>query len=230
MYGTTVHGGMNNYGTVFSVTTTGAENVLYQFHYGHDGAWPYAGLTAVNGILYGTTITGGSGCGSYYNCGTIFSVTTTGEEKVLHSFNGFDGANPYSVLLDVRGTLYGTTLGGGTSANGTLFSVTTDGAEKVLYSFLGGSDGIFPQGTLVDVKRVLYGTTSAGGPSNNGTVFSATTTGAEKVLYSFAGGSDGSEPLAGLIDVKGTLYGTTGYDGRRGCDKAGCGTVFAFTP
>jgi uncharacterized repeat protein (TIGR03803 family) len=82
---------------------------------------------------------------------------------------------------------------------------------------------------LVNLKRVLYGTTSAGGTSNNGTVFSATTS-AEKVLYSFAGGSDGTEPFAGLIDVKGTVYGTTGYGGSRGCDKAGCGTVFAFTP
>jgi uncharacterized repeat protein (TIGR03803 family) len=105
-------------------------------------------LIDVEGTMYGTTLHGGVS-----DYGTVFSVTTTGEEKVLHSFNGFDGANPYSVLLDVRGTLYGTTLGGGTSANGTLFSVTTDGPEKVLYSFLGGSDGNFPQGTLVDVKR-----------------------------------------------------------------------------
>jgi hypothetical protein len=53
---------------------------------------------------------------------------------VLHSFGGSpDGANPYAGLLNVNGTLYGVTAGGGgprcdvayaTSGCGTVFALT----------------------------------------------------------------------------------------------------------
>jgi uncharacterized repeat protein (TIGR03803 family) len=57
----------------------------------------------VNGTLYGTTNYGGK-----YGFGTVFSITTAGSEKVLHSFKGgADGSSPQSRLLDVNGTLYG---------------------------------------------------------------------------------------------------------------------------
>ena len=47
-------------------------------------------------------------------CGTVFSVTPSGQEKVLHAFAGAsDGANPNAALIDVNGTLYGTTVHGG---------------------------------------------------------------------------------------------------------------------
>jgi uncharacterized repeat protein (TIGR03803 family) len=35
----------------------------------------------VNGVLYGTTYAVGK-----YKLGTVFAVTTTGQERVLHSF------------------------------------------------------------------------------------------------------------------------------------------------
>jgi uncharacterized repeat protein (TIGR03803 family) len=154
LYGTTYLGGANGYGTVFSVTTTGAEKVLYSFHGSPDGAYPYASLLNVNGTLYGTTYSGGSGCLSY-GCGTIFSVTMTGTEKALYSFGGGsdgDGAEPFASLIDVNGTLYGTTAGGGVNGNGTVFSVTMTGEEKVLYRFAGGSDGVEPWAGLINVK------------------------------------------------------------------------------
>lgn len=44
----------------------------------------------------------------------IYSVTTAGSEKVLHSFfERCDGESPSSSLIDVQGTLYGETLRGG---------------------------------------------------------------------------------------------------------------------
>jgi uncharacterized repeat protein (TIGR03803 family) len=208
---------------------TGKEKVLHSFGY-QDGKYPNAGLTDVNGTLYGTTSSGGSGCLSY-GCGTIYSVTTTGKEKVLYSFvAGSDGAAPYAGLIDVKGTLYGTTASGGGSEDGTVFSITTTGVEKVLHTFVGGTDGTQPWADLIDMKGTLYGTTQGGGLNGYGTVFSVTTTGNEKVLYSFAGGSDGKYPNAGLMNVKGTLYGTSLRGGGRGClDHSGCGTGFAFT-
>lgn len=148
-YGTTFAGGANycgssRCGTVFSITTGGAEKVLHSFGNGTDGFFPFAGLTSVDGTLYGTTGNGGA-----YNAGTggtVFSITTGGTEKVLHSFgSGTDGSSPTADLIDVKGTLYGTTGAGGAYNAGTVFSITTSGTEKVLYSFTGGADGDIPQ-------------------------------------------------------------------------------------
>lgn len=89
-----------------------------------------ANLVDVKGTLYGTTW----GCGEYNDTGlgngTIFSVTTGGKEKVLHNFTGSDGDgwHPAAGLIDVNGTLYGTTVGGGSGSgsygNGTVFAVS----------------------------------------------------------------------------------------------------------
>ena len=48
------------------------------------------------------------------NDGTVFSLSKSGVEKVMHSFSGApDGALPYAGLINVKGTLYGTTWAGG---------------------------------------------------------------------------------------------------------------------
>jgi hypothetical protein len=53
----------------------------------------------------------------------VFSVTPTGTETVLHSFGGDgDASNPLDGVIDVGGTLYGTTLDGGDDF-GAVFSV-----------------------------------------------------------------------------------------------------------
>jgi uncharacterized repeat protein (TIGR03803 family) len=108
--------------------------------------------------------------------------------RVLYSFaGGSDGANPYGPLINVSGTLYGSTQGGGSSNHGTVYSVSTTGAETVLHNFAGGSDGAAPQGALINVNGTLFGTTSNGGSFSDGTVFNVSTaTFDEKVLYSFA--------------------------------------------
>jgi uncharacterized repeat protein (TIGR03803 family) len=234
LYGTTLSGGAHGSGTVYSITTTGTEKVLYSFGSPGDGARPGAALVNVKGTLYGTTMLGGKGCSTTTTCGTVFSVSTTGNERVLYEFaGGSDGANPRAALVDVNGTLYGTTFNGGFCKSsvvgcGTVFSVTTTGMEKVLHSFGKGTDGVNPGAGLVNVKGTLYGTTlvSAGsGCIFCGTVFSVTTAGKERVLHTFRGGSDGQFPEARLINVKGTLYGTTASGG----GKEGRGTVYSIT-
>jgi uncharacterized repeat protein (TIGR03803 family) len=231
LYGTSSGGGASGDGTVFSVTKTGTENVIYSFGGGSDGESPNDGLISVNGTLYGTTYVGpGSRCFGF-GCGIVYSITTTGKEKVLHRFGrGSDGQNPEAGLINVNGKLYGTTTFGGSDYNGTVFSVTVSGKEKVLHSFR-ISDGSGPGASLIDVNGTLYGTTIEGGAKNEGAVFSVTKTGVEKVLYSFGGGSDGALLYDSLINVNGTLYGTTYSGGGHGCrHHAGCGTVFALTP
>ena len=126
-YGTTTEGGISGgcrlghsklgCGTVYSISASGTEKVLYRFAPGSDGVYPTAGLLDVNGALYGTTMYGGDR-GGY---GTFYSVSTSGSEKVLYRFGSFDGdgAFPKAGLMDVNGTLYGTTVGGGDGECGT---------------------------------------------------------------------------------------------------------------
>ena len=176
LFGTTSSGGKYGYGTVFSITMGGIEKVLHNFSsYPNDGASPYAALIDVKGTLYGTTSYGGAhSCGyergQYAGCGTVFSITPDGVEKVLHSFNSTDGANPAAALIDAGGTFYGTTAHGGANGIGTVFSITLRGKEKVLHGFT-GNDGAAPMAPLIDVGGTLYGTTSNGGADDDGTVF-----------------------------------------------------------
>ena len=62
--------------------------------------------------------------GGANNLGTVFSMTTSGQEKVLHSFSGGSGVNPVAGLVPVAGTLYGTTYGSTKEHHGNVFSVT----------------------------------------------------------------------------------------------------------
>jgi uncharacterized repeat protein (TIGR03803 family) len=232
LFGTTAGGGDSgpcSCGVAYSVTPTGTETVLHRFRGGTDGAHSSAGLIILKGTLYGTTLSGGDGCGSV-GCGTVFSMTPAGSERVLYSFKAQpDGNYPVASLVAVGLTLYGTTnLGGGSGCYyrngcGTVFSVNLQGTEKILYRFKGGSDGAYPDANVIVVNGVLYGTTSIGGYQNEGTAFSVTTSGVEKVLHRFGHGPDGRDPEGPLLDVNGTLYGTT-YSG-----GSGRGTVFSMS-
>jgi len=121
LYGTTSRGGVYGNGTVFKITTAGTETVLYSFRGGTDGAQPRARLTNVRRTLYGTTFLGGSTSGF----GTVFKITTSGKETVLYRFAAKpDASGPDASLINVGGTLYGTTVAGGASNNGTIFSLS----------------------------------------------------------------------------------------------------------
>jgi len=237
LYGTTSYGGAFNFGVVFEVTKTGKERVLYNFKGLPDGQHPVAGLVRdAAGNFYGTTSAGGGGnCNYGAGCGTVFMLSSTGTERVLHRFAGgtMDGGSPVAGLVrDASGNLYGTTYGGGASGLGTVFKVDPTGNETVLYSFAGyPSDGENPSAGLVWHAGNLYGTTQGGGAYRYGTVFRVTKTGRESVLYSFGGSlSDGQNPAAGVIgDAAGNLYGTTLGGGGTVCAGNGCGTVFQLT-
>jgi uncharacterized repeat protein (TIGR03803 family) len=162
--------------------------------------------------------------------------TTSGNYRVVYSFGAApDGSNPVASLIEVSGTLYGTTAGGGSYSCGTyyygcgtVFGVAKNGTEKVLYAFNGGSEGGSPLAGLVDVNGTLYGTASSGGTHDYGTVYGVTPSGMEKVLRDFSGRRDGGVPTGSLIDVSGKLYGTTRRGGAHEVRSAK-GTVFAIT-
>ena len=95
LYGTTYGG----YGTFYSITASDDEMVLHEFHLERsDGQNPLGSLLDLNGTLYGTTSAGGHIFHAVYckiGCGTIYSITTAGDEKVLYRFKGGpDGDTP----------------------------------------------------------------------------------------------------------------------------------------
>jgi uncharacterized repeat protein (TIGR03803 family) len=188
-----------------------------------------------SGNLYGTTV------GFLGTAGTVFELkplpgNAGWSESTIHAFNGADGAAPRAgLILDRRGTLYGTTSEGGAHGWGSVFALTPgDGgwSESVLYSFTGAGGATPVAGLILDRRGTLYGTTSAGGAHSCGTVFALTppvagkTTWTERVLYDFTAHADGGVPHAALIaDDNFALYGTTQTGG-----AYELGTVFKLTP
>lgn len=81
IYGT-AGGGISSEGLVFSLTPPAnglggawTEIVLHRFTGGIGGGGPEGGVTiGENGVLYGTTQTGGTGTCPYSGCGTVFSL------------------------------------------------------------------------------------------------------------------------------------------------------------
>ena len=178
LYGTTTYGGSYGKGTVYAISPSGAYRVIYNFKGGSkDGELPAAGVIngGSDGTLYGTTEDGGVN-----DAGTVYTVSSSGAERVVYSFQGSkrDGKYPVAGVINVNGTLYGTTAAGGEYGKGTVFAISSSGVETVLHSFGAGStDGAGPQSRLLDVNGILYGTTVHGGegtscPGNRcGTVF-----------------------------------------------------------
>jgi uncharacterized repeat protein (TIGR03803 family) len=249
LYGTTLNGssnycsqscGSNNCylgcGTVFSVDGSGNEQIVYNFKgnfdSGQDGSWPFAGLTSLNGNLYGTTSSAGE-----YGHGVVYTVGASGSESVLYSFSGTsgsggDGSGPEAPLTAYKSRLFGTTVYGGSGCSGagcgTVYSLTTAGKESVLYRFKGGKDGNRVYAGLSVEHGKFYGATLLGGGAGCGslgcgTIFEVTPNGKERVLYRFTGSSDGAYPN-GLVAVKGVLYGTT-----EGAGSKNSGTFFSVT-
>ena len=243
LYGTTAAGGSSGNGMVFQLTPpakTGdpwTETVLYSFKGGTaDGSGPQGSVTRIaNGVLYGTTFTGGAGA-----AGTVFQLTPPTSagawtETVIYNFKGGkDGSGPESGVIVSGGELYGTTCCG--TVGGTVFKLVPKGGggwgKQILVSFSSYSQGAFPYGSLaMNSSGVVYGTTTAGGASGAGILFSLTpgATGEPytmATIHSFTNGTDGGAPYGGLtLGSHGELYATV----TAGC-SFGNGGVLLFTP
>jgi uncharacterized repeat protein (TIGR03803 family) len=130
LYGTASVGGATGNGTVYRLTLESdghwKATILHSFTGGANGIEPAAGVVMDKaGNLYGTTNAGGTtACG----CGLIYKLAPNSNGKwtytVLHRFTGFDGAGPNAnLIMDSKGSLYGTTTTGGAGGNGVAFEL-----------------------------------------------------------------------------------------------------------
>jgi uncharacterized repeat protein (TIGR03803 family) len=227
-YGVTFGTTPTGFGEFYSLATDGIISELHNFGNGlvtNDGEYPVGKLVeGTDGNYYGTTEEGGAD-----SLGTLFKITPTGTETILHSFHdgsvSNDGIQPIGgVVLGSNGIFYGVTNSGGTMNDGTVFSLTSAGLVTILHSFGDGTvggDGVAPlAGLVVGGDGNLYGTTSQGGTAGVGTVFKITPTGTLTILHSFGDGTvtnDGSDPVAALVvGPNGDLFGTTKSGGVSG--------------
>jgi uncharacterized repeat protein (TIGR03803 family) len=234
LYGTTTGSGGCNCGTVFKIPAGGSEAPLYDFTCGSNGEGPDDTLAVdEDGNLYGATYAGGN-----IGCGVIFKVKPDGAESTVHDFSGPPGDGCIAqgtLVLGLRGNLYGTTSGGGANREGAIFKLFANGTIKMLRSFKRRAKGYFPAaGVIMDGSGNLYGTTVDGGRKvSAGVVFELPAGRGEEVLYAFKGSpNDGSAPQGGLIiDQAENLYGTLRSGGLPGCESnTGCGAVFKLAP
>ena len=134
LYGTTVRGGQNGNGGIFSMNVDGSD--FHLLHGFGSLADPQPNLVLVGSTLFGTTRLGG-----VQNRGTVFSLQTDGSDfQVMHSFaGGFgDGSNPHSGLTLSGSRLYGTTEFGGNRDAGTVFWISVPEPSTYAMALLGG--------------------------------------------------------------------------------------------
>lgn len=247
LYGTTVAGGANQAGVVFTMTR-GPNRWSFEVTYDFcsrpdcsDGGSPWAGVVFDQaGNLYGTA----------FNVYQLSPGPDGWTESVLYNFcsqpDCSDGRIPYEgVIPDAKGNLYGVTQLGGYQNAGVVYKLKhlPDGVwrYRVLHRFHGPpDDGEVPGPAMLlamDSSGDLYGTTTQGGPypcdvTTCGVIFKLTRQPdghfKETVLYQFKAGKGGYWPSGGVvIDSEGNLYGTTGGGGDGACD---CGTVYRLAP
>jgi uncharacterized repeat protein (TIGR03803 family) len=214
LYGTTVHGGGNNQGTVYKLTPAGSLTILYSFTGGADGVTPGPVMQGSDGYLYGAAYGGANGFG------TIYKISTTGKLKVLHAFNNSDGNQPSSALIQgTDGNFYGNTYSGGANNNGVIFKMAASGKLTVLHSLLSATDGSGPQVALVQASDGnFYGINvfggNAGGIGGNGlgSIYKVTAKGVFSTVYIFDLTTVGGNPAGALVQqTDGLLYGDEFY-------------------
>jgi uncharacterized repeat protein (TIGR03803 family) len=123
IYGVTSGGGTSGYGVIYKLTPTASgytETVLHSFTGPPDGAYPDdVGLVSDGKFLWGTTTQGGD---KSCNCGTLFSISTSGTQYLIrHTFSYTDGSSPSGSLATYKGDIYGVAGLGGPSGVGVVY-------------------------------------------------------------------------------------------------------------
>ena len=209
--------------TVYAVSAPGTVAAsLHWFTGGADGGFPNGLTLGADGILYGTTQTGGT-----YHDGTVFSITTNGVFQTLVTLNYLtNGSLPQAALAQgADGNFYGTTESGGPNSEGTVFQMTAGGALTTLVLFTNEASAN-PYAALAQGPNGNFYGATVNAFTGDGNLFEMTTNGTLDIVYSFTGGLDGNEAVGGLAQgADGNFYGMTAGGGAHGH-----GGVFRMTP
>ena len=225
-YGTTVGGGMYNFGTVYEFDPSGSGALTSKASF--LDASPTSALTpADNGIFYGTTLFGGSN-----NAGSIYEFDPSGNGSITlkASFDGANGSGPAGALVSGgNGLFYGTTTSGGSYGLGSIYAFDPSGGGSI--SLKGSFDyatGAVPGAALTPAGNGLfYGVASSGGNYGFGTIYefdpSAGGTITLKASFDY---TTGIFPRVSLTPAgNGRFYGSSS-DGGYNAD----GTIYEFDP
>lgn len=226
-YGTTAGQLVNQFGSVYKITSSGQFTLLAEFGPGL-GHSPHDPLVqGADGNFYGTTINGGTGIGN------VFKMSPAGSIQSLFTFDTTHGAYPGSALIQrAAGAFYGTAAEGGSAGQGVIYKISPTGVLTVLHSMNGTTDGSFLLAGLVHASDGnFYGTAALGGDANlDGTIFRMTPLGVFSTLHDFdyTGGADPQTTV--FQHTSGVLYGqaTLGGTGTDlSCAGAGdCGVFY----
>ncbi|MGZ4042542.1 MAG: choice-of-anchor tandem repeat GloVer-containing protein, partial [Bacteroidia bacterium] len=219
IYGTTYIGGINGYGTIFSIDLcTKSYTRIFDFDYSPNGRYPVGKLVqANNGKLYGLTQTGAaSGFGCLYSVDTATNTFTR-----LYDFATGNLQMPSSLVYNPNDNkVYGVAMSNATS-NPVMFSwnvATSTFTTLVGFAVTGTTtyDDFFKMGP----GNKMYCFTETGGTSGGGSIgvydpIANTYT----TLHSFAGDDPKGTPC---ISPSGIIYGNTFIGG------VGGGTIFSY--
>lgn len=184
LYGTTIRGGANGKGIIFSINTNGTSFTKLMDFDGTNGATSLNPLCeGSDGLLYGLTSEGGSS-----NLGVAYRIAKNGTGYTrLVDFTGINGSNPqFGPLYETQnGFFIGLTYLGGNSNVGTIFSLTSSGTHSIVKDF--------PQApatpwSMVSSTTHNFGITFRGGQYGSGNFFRTLLDGTEYTsLYDFQG-------------------------------------------
>lgn len=212
-YGLMGKGGAFGYGGVVKITLAGDATMLHSFA-PSEGSIPGEGLCLANdGKLYGVLRAGGT---NFPPRGCIFSVELNGTFAILASFDGTNGDEPSTALVQGSDNgLYGMTNQGGANFTGVIFRVTLSGTISVLRDLSQFTDGFGPSNTLVDGGDGFFYGVLTGGANGGGNVFKTTPAGSFSVLPSVK--SVALSPSSLMRGSDGAFYGVSqGVTGNHG--------------
>ncbi|MBS1581486.1 MAG: hypothetical protein JST66_04715 [Bacteroidetes bacterium] len=223
-WGMTSRGGVNNAGTIYTVTTGGVFTKKFDFQLNGGQALRSDLLKATDGKYYGVTAYGGDN-----GLGTLFRFDpATNAYNVLFYMTATSGSYPDRGLVQApNGKLYGVCRNGGANSKGTLFEYNITTSTFTKRADFNGTNGQTPRGRMaLAANGKLYGTTELGGTNNVGVVFEFDpATNALANRFSLASAT-GSGPATGPIAASnGLLYGVT-----QGGGSASVGTLYSFNP
>jgi uncharacterized repeat protein (TIGR03803 family) len=223
--GSTNTGGLNDRGTVFTVSQTGTVAPLYAFT-AADGNSPIVCCQMADGSVYGVINT--------VNGDTAFRIASNGTLTTIHTFTEHVSA----LILGADGTLYGTkavsdeplppAYGSSPNVISQAFRLLPDGTVINLHTF-SGAEATLPELFIQGVQGNFYGVNAYMDPisviKGREMVYEMTPAGDVRVLGAIPGCCGQPRGVTSLTQAPdGTLFGTT-----EGGGDYLAGTVFKLT-